>query len=53
MERPTTGSIHSLVWSTDGTQIAATCANGQILIAHIIERFSIVSSQNYIFFIII
>ncbi|CAG9566558.1 unnamed protein product [Danaus chrysippus] len=38
LERPSTGSIYSIVWSSDGTQLAAACANGNVLFAHIIER---------------
>lgn len=41
LERPSTGSIYSIVWSSDGTQLAAACANGNVLFAHIIERLMI------------
>lgn len=39
LDRPSTGSIYSIAWSSDGTQLAAACANGHVLFAHIIERF--------------
>ncbi|XP_061707628.1 intraflagellar transport protein 80 homolog [Cydia pomonella] len=38
LDRPSTGSIYSLAWSSDGTQLAAACANSQVLFAHIIDR---------------
>ncbi|XP_041968776.1 intraflagellar transport protein 80 homolog isoform X2 [Aricia agestis] len=38
MDRPSTGSIYSLGWSSDGTQVAAACANGNVLFAHVIDR---------------
>lgn len=27
-----------MVWSADGTQLAAACANGHVLFAHVVER---------------
>ncbi|XP_073942195.1 intraflagellar transport protein 80 homolog isoform X1 [Choristoneura fumiferana] len=38
LDRPSTGSIYSIAWSSDGTQLAAACANSQVLFAHIIDR---------------
>lgn len=38
MEKPLTGSILQLSWSPDATQIAAGCANGHVIFAHIVER---------------
>ncbi|KAF9804241.1 hypothetical protein SFRURICE_020669 [Spodoptera frugiperda] len=38
LDRPTTGSIYNIAWSSDGTQLAAACANGHVLFAHIIDR---------------
>ncbi|CAG4943709.1 unnamed protein product [Colias eurytheme] len=38
LDRPNTGSIYSIAWSSDGTQLAAACANGHVLFAHIIDR---------------
>lgn len=38
LDRPTTGSIYNIAWSADGTQLAAACANGHVLFAHIIDR---------------
>ncbi|GLV42372.1 Outer segment 5 [Carabus blaptoides fortunei] len=33
-----TGSLYNISWSNDGTQIAAACATGHILFAHLIDR---------------
>ncbi|KAG6457329.1 hypothetical protein O3G_MSEX010242 [Manduca sexta] len=38
LDRPPTGSIYDIAWSSDGTQLAAACANGHVLFAHIIDR---------------
>lgn len=38
LEKPNTGSIYSLAWSADGTQLAGACSNGNLIFAHIIER---------------
>ncbi|XP_026314438.1 intraflagellar transport protein 80 homolog [Hyposmocoma kahamanoa] len=38
LDRPAVGSIYSIAWSSDGTQLATACANGQVLFAHIIDR---------------
>lgn len=39
LDKPATvGSIYSLSWSADGTQLAGACASGQVLLAHVIER---------------
>ncbi|GBP81979.1 Intraflagellar transport protein 80 homolog [Eumeta japonica] len=38
LDRPSSGSVYSLGWSSDGTQLAAACANGHVLFAHIIDR---------------
>ncbi|XP_073435069.1 intraflagellar transport protein 80 homolog isoform X1 [Dendrobates tinctorius] len=38
LEKPTTGSIFSLTWSIDGTQVAGACGNGQVIFAHVIEQ---------------
>ncbi|XP_023937442.2 intraflagellar transport protein 80 homolog [Bicyclus anynana] len=38
LDRPSTGSVYSIAWSSDGTQLAAACANGHVLFAHIIDR---------------
>lgn len=38
LDKPHTGSIYKLDWSNDGTQLAAACANGHVLFAHVIER---------------
>ena len=39
MEKPNTGSIFALGWSNDGTQVAAACGNGQVLFAHVVEKY--------------
>ncbi|KAJ8980063.1 hypothetical protein NQ317_012903 [Molorchus minor] len=38
LEKPNTGCIYKLAWSGDGTQLAAACANGQVLFAHVVGR---------------
>ncbi|XP_044766624.1 intraflagellar transport protein 80 homolog [Coccinella septempunctata] len=38
LEKPNTGCIYNMSWSADGTQLAAACANGHVLFAHVIER---------------
>ncbi|XP_077295426.1 intraflagellar transport protein Oseg5 [Arctopsyche grandis] len=38
LERPNTGSIQHIAWSSDGTQLAAACSNGHVLFAHLIQR---------------
>ncbi|XP_077987595.1 intraflagellar transport protein 80 homolog [Glandiceps talaboti] len=38
MEKPNTGSLFNIAWSSDGTQIAGACGNGHVLFAHVIER---------------
>ncbi|CAL8349323.1 unnamed protein product [Arctogadus glacialis] len=38
LEKPNTGSVFSLAWSADGTQLAGACGNGQVLMAHVVEQ---------------
>lgn len=38
LEKPSTGSLFSLAWSADGTQLAGACGNGHVLFAHIVEQ---------------
>ncbi|XP_056613594.1 intraflagellar transport protein 80 homolog isoform X1 [Triplophysa dalaica] len=38
VEKQSTGSLLSLSWSADGTQLAAACGNGHVLFAHVIEQ---------------
>lgn len=35
---PTVGSIYSIRWSQDGTQVAAGTGNGMLILSHIIEQ---------------
>uniref|UniRef100_A0A2C9JF99 Uncharacterized protein n=1 Tax=Biomphalaria glabrata TaxID=6526 RepID=A0A2C9JF99_BIOGL len=37
LEKPNTGSIFNIAWSSDGTQIAGACGNGQVIFANVIE----------------
>ncbi|XP_071638493.1 uncharacterized protein Oseg5 isoform X2 [Temnothorax longispinosus] len=39
MEKVNTGSIYSIAWSSDSTQVAMACSNGKLLTGHIIDRF--------------
>ncbi|KAJ8388659.1 hypothetical protein AAFF_G00130680 [Aldrovandia affinis] len=38
LEKPNTGSVFSLAWSADGTQLAGACGNGQVIFAHVVEQ---------------
>ncbi|XP_072320219.1 intraflagellar transport protein 80 homolog [Eucyclogobius newberryi] len=38
LEKPNTGSVFSLAWSADGTQLAGSCGNGHVVFAHIVEQ---------------
>ena len=38
LEKPSCGSLLNIAWANDSTQLAATCGNGQILFADVIER---------------
>ncbi|XP_050045918.2 intraflagellar transport protein 80 homolog isoform X1 [Dermacentor andersoni] len=38
LDKPQTQSIYSLEWSSDGTQVAGACGNGQVIFAHVINR---------------
>ncbi|XP_024870033.1 intraflagellar transport protein 80 homolog [Temnothorax curvispinosus] len=40
MEKVNTGSIYSIAWSSDSTQVAMACSNGKLLTGHIIDSFS-------------
>jgi intraflagellar transport protein 80 len=38
LEKPSTGTIGALTWSSDGTQFACACSNGQTLLAQVVNR---------------
>ncbi|EDV28474.1 uncharacterized protein TRIADDRAFT_49567 [Trichoplax adhaerens] len=38
MDKLNTGSIFSIAWSSDGTQLAGACGNGQVIFANVVER---------------
>ncbi|NXU94950.1 IFT80 protein, partial [Xiphorhynchus elegans] len=38
LEKPNTGSIFNISWSTDGTQLAGACGNGHVIFAHVVEQ---------------
>ncbi|XP_061493185.1 intraflagellar transport protein 80 homolog isoform X2 [Rhineura floridana] len=38
LEKPNTGSIFNIAWSTDGTQISGACGNGHVIFAHVVEQ---------------
>ncbi|XP_034936884.1 intraflagellar transport protein 80 homolog isoform X2 [Chelonus insularis] len=38
LEKVNTGSIYSISWSNDSTQVAMACGNSSVLIAHVIDR---------------
>ncbi|NWV07561.1 IFT80 protein, partial [Ptilonorhynchus violaceus] len=38
LEKPNTGSIFTIAWSMDGTQLAGACGNGHVIFAHVVEQ---------------
>ncbi|XP_061639072.1 intraflagellar transport protein 80 homolog isoform X2 [Phyllopteryx taeniolatus] len=38
LEKPNTGSVFSLAWSADGTQVAGACGNGHVIFANVVEQ---------------
>ncbi|XP_011140826.1 intraflagellar transport protein 80 homolog isoform X1 [Harpegnathos saltator] len=38
MEKLNTGSIYSIAWSNDSTQVAMVCSNGKLLTGHVIDK---------------
>lgn len=38
LEKPNTGSIFNIAWSSDGTQLAGACGNGHVIFGHLVER---------------
>ncbi|XP_046470778.1 intraflagellar transport protein 80 homolog isoform X2 [Neodiprion pinetum] len=38
LEKVNTGSIYSIAWSSDSTQVAMACGGGGVLTAHVIDR---------------
>lgn len=38
LEKPNTGSVFSLAWSADGTQLAGACGNGHVIFAHVVDQ---------------
>ncbi|KAJ8256291.1 hypothetical protein COCON_G00184430 [Conger conger] len=38
LEKPATGSVFSVAWSADGTQLAGACGNGHVIFAHVVEQ---------------
>ncbi|XP_012280148.1 intraflagellar transport protein 80 homolog [Orussus abietinus] len=38
LEKVNTGSIYSIAWSSDSTQVAMACGSGTVLTAHVIDR---------------
>lgn len=39
LEKPNgVGSVYALDWTNDGTRLAAACASGQLLFAHVLDR---------------
>ena len=47
MEKPSAGSIFSLAWCSDGTQVAGAGGNGQVVFGIIIERYACNTSKFY------
>ena len=38
LEKPSSGSVFSVAWAADGSQLAGACGNGQVLLAHVVEQ---------------
>ncbi|KAF0030370.1 hypothetical protein F2P81_017101 [Scophthalmus maximus] len=38
LEKPNTGSVFTVAWSADGTQLAGACGNGHVIFAHVVEQ---------------
>ena len=38
LDKPVTGSLFHISWTIDSTQLAAGCANGQVIFAHVVDR---------------
>lgn len=38
LDYPQSGTIRSLCWSDCGTELAAACSNGCLLVAHLVDR---------------
>jgi len=38
LEKPNTGSIFGIGWSSDGTQLAGACANGHVIFANVVQK---------------
>nr|KAG5699070.1 hypothetical protein BaRGS_017753 [Batillaria attramentaria] len=38
LEKPNTGSIFNLAWSSDGTQVGGACGNSHVIFANVLER---------------
>lgn len=57
LEKLNSGSIYTIAWSNDGTQVALACSSGSVLIAHTIEkygftiRFQILLSLEILYFL--
>lgn len=41
LDKPDTGSLFHISWTIDSTQLAAGCANGQVMFAHVVDRSAI------------
>lgn len=39
LEKPNTGSLFNIAWSSDGTQLAGACGNSEVIISNVIERY--------------
>ncbi len=38
LDKPSTGSILKMAWTSDGTQFAGACGNGQVIFAQVVDR---------------
>ena len=38
LEKPSSGTVLKLAWTSDGTQFAGACGNGQVMFAQVVDR---------------
>ena len=46
LDKPDTGSLFHISWTIDSTQLAAGCANGRVIFAHVVDRSAILHTLN-------
>ena len=46
LDKPDTGSLFHISWTIDSTQLAAGCANGRVIFAHVVDRSAMLYTLN-------